>query len=841
MNILADTTPYKECTYIKHQAVTAFITRLKPPSQMQRQHTLAKAHHLLYLDEPNVPHVSKPYFLYIWFCCKKGSSATPQLSHYSYFDGETRQGYEYIVSNKTYWNFTQDYVGPATQIEDLVIHCESLLDTDIYAPYPISLKSLLDRTKLLDKNCVYTLIEGNIALVKSMPKPLERQDDDILSKVKTEQNKLIMTTNKSVVCCDHKKCNVISVRVASHELLVSMISNLLRSNNVKHNKTNHRLVFPAREFNYNQILEWLTRSNTSHSIDHSCQKITIYKLFYDADCHVTNEILDTNECYYDNKGQEIYRLKNERVLVLTVSASIDIEYIKKQVHNIYGNLDHSITEDRVDPMDLPVANIAKLRATNSVIFDSMYCRKAPPEVQPLLIKKSQVQEQVNAGKMVLVYDGRYYTTRDISESSGHNYIGMINRFGDYDPTKPYAPIIRTYKTNHLLSEGFKELKLYLLRNSSNPNKGRISRDDIILPKALQGLYDKDIENPNAVIQYIHSKKIVISNKNKILTAEVPDYIKSIIGVSALRREVAPGRGNRLLEVCDIDTKDFKDYLLANYTRYPDSAELTLASVENDFNNGTLDHRIYGRIIEEYLGKCVLVFSIDHLISYRYSMYSKDLYLPLYLTSAGEYELVVCYSNSMADLDYIVSNLNKIRDMCNDRLVNVIPPGSSYTRRNVDYTKTAIGIVCFITNAIKDLGDYRIIYNIVPEQSLQAMVEEVYDQCIFQEGIVKSSDSEYLDIFVNMRKQTAKITLTMYLILRVLSPFIYRIVAPNKDSNDSLGTVVVLSPVDMSRYYSWYVTLEDVLYPSANAYNVSIEEEVQCIALRREVGYVHTNI
>lgn len=841
MNKIIDTTPYKECSSIKQQAVTAFILGLKPQPQVQKQHTLAKAHHILYSGQSNLPYVSKPYFLYIWFCCKKGSSATPQLSNYNYFDGETREGHEYIVSNKTYWNFTQDYVGPATQTEDLVIHCESWLDSDIYALYPISLKSLLDRAKLLNETCVYTLVEGNVAIIKSVPKPLDQQNDDILSKVKTEQNKLVMTTSKTMVYCDHRKCNVVSVNVESHEFLVSMMSKLLRSSNIKHNKTNHRLVFPAREFNYNQILEWLARCNMSYSVDQSCQKITIYKLFYEMDCHISNEILDTNECYYDNKGQEIYRLKSERVLVLTVSASIDLEYIKKQVHNIYNNLDHNITEDRVDPMDLPVANIAKLRATNSVIFDSMYCRKAPPEVQPLLIKESQVQEHVKAGKMVLVYDGRYYTTKNISESSGHNYIGMINRFGDYDPAKPYNPIIRTYKTNHLVSEGFKELKLYLLRNSSNPNKGRISKQDVILPQALQGLYDKDIENPNAVIQYIHSKKIVISNKNKILTAEVPDYVKSIIGVSALRREVAPGRGNRLLEVCGIDSSEFKDYILANYTKYPDSTELSIHSIETDFSAGTLDHRIYGKLIEEYLGKSVFVFSIDHMISYRYSTYSKDLYLPLYLTSTGEYELVVQYSNNISEFDYAINNLNKIRDMCNARLSNILLPDQSYIRRDVDYIKVAIGIVSFITNSIKELGDYKIIYNIVPESALKDMIEDAYSQCIFQEGIVKSADSEYLDIFVNARKQTAKTSVTLYLILRVLSSFVSMIVAPNKDSNDEHGTAVILSPIDMSRYYSWYVTLEDVLYPSAKAYNVDVNEEVQYVAIHREVGYVHTNM
>lgn len=189
-------------------------------------------------------------------------------------------------------------------------------------------------------------------------------------------------------------------------------------------------------------------------------------------------------------------------------------------------------------MDLGAIDIKTLRATNNIAFNSMYCRKAPPRVQLIVIRSLQIQNELNKGKMILIYEGRYYITKDRDISSRIDYIGIVNKFGNYDSNRPYNLIIRTYKKNHLQSKTFKKLKMYLLRHSSDPNWGYISKDDLLLPKHMEHFYNVKLHNPSADVAVIHTKKTAISNIGKVSSGEVLDYIKTMLGTSSLRVSVS---------------------------------------------------------------------------------------------------------------------------------------------------------------------------------------------------------------------------------------------------------------------------------------------------------------
>ena len=463
-------------------------------------------------------------------------------------------------------------------------------------------------------------------------------------------------------------------------------------------------------------------------------------------------------------------------------------------------------------MDIGVrGDISLLRAVDYTAFDSDYCRKAPPRVQPLVVRECEVEGELLKGKMVLIYDGHYYTTKDATVSNGENYIGMINKFGDYDPSKRYTPLIRTYRKNHLLSRKFKELKAYLLRHSLDANAGYISKEDILLPKSMEYLYHTLLINPSANVVDIHTKKTVITNANKVATGEVPDYVKSLIGTRNVRRYVSVRPGTVLLHCCSIDPEPFADYVCHNLAAVDDTLCIDVDKARSDIISGNVDHRIYGKLLEMYTGLSVLVFTKDGIVPYRSSKLECGSYYVLYF-SEGVYDVISATEENGKPL-----RLDSIRSMVNNLQPVNVPTSYTHRPRDIDYTLTALKLVSYAALTAEELG-YNVAYEVVSEDACRALVEDIYHSCIYFEGILSAKDAKYMEELVKQKRSMVYVCKGVGWLQHIYRGML-RVVEDN---------VIIRSPVNMSSYHKWYLCLEDCLYYSANCYKVSAKEEVQCI-------------
>jgi hypothetical protein len=471
-------------------------------------------------------------------------------------------------------------------------------------------------------------------------------------------------------------------------------------------------------------------------------------------------------------------------------------------------------------MDLDGSNIAKLRATNSALFDNIYCRKAPPPVQPIVIKKSDVQQHVDAGKMVIHLKGNYYTTRDKHRSCGYDYLGLISATG---PFEKYKPILRTYKTNHLESNSHKELKAWVLRHSLDANVGPVSRNDLLLPASMRAFYFTGVVNPDKTIEGIHSKKTVISNADKVHTAEVPDYVKTLLNASSAKRLINRGKGTRLLECCKVDKDMFLSYCVKNYGRYEDMQPLTVEDISTHINTEEVDHRVYGKALEDFIGACVCVFDIDGLVPYRCSNCEKERFVLLYMSESYYDRIVVSkgcdVSKELLHLRTLLNNATRVRYNyeCKDALLE---------ERPVDYTFVYLRLIGYFAQRMLERS-FSVVYVRIPECDCKDIVESVYRKNVYYEGVVRCIGARYSKGTVVVRKRECVIAVTVDMLLSVFERFVQ-----SCESVNDKNTVRVYSPVDMSKYHKWNFLLEDCLYYSPQCYSLGSKEEVQYVQLQQ---------
>jgi hypothetical protein len=783
-----------------------------------KEHVLAKKCYLDFVSS-NDEKVSKSEFLYVWFCVRSKSMLIPRLLLYDFFNDENYPR----LSKMSYWDFTQSYISSSSSalVEDVkvTICYECFFDTDVYTKYPISLRSFLDKLPLEDRKSKIVLVEGRLAIFKCKPKIMNNSDINPSDFTHFEKDTLTAYFKDSSIKVNDKCVNVISKDASSHSKYVEIVKSLVKVSEVVENKCRQAFHIPNREINYDQIVKWLNDKNV-HCNDKEDEWLSVPNIFNGVEMEIHNKRLESNKCY-EAEDAEIYRLRGEKVLTLTGFSDVSKDIIESRLRNIFKELDRNLEEKRVDPMDLDASNIAKLRATNHKLFDSEYCRKAPRDVQPLVIKQSEVSEHLARGKIILIYEGKYYTTQDGTFYANQKFVGMINRFGEYDPRKIYLPIIRTYKKNHLLSEGFKEIKLYLLRFSDNPNRGRISREDILLPKHLERLYDVDIVNPDFKTSQVHSKKTSTAKNTKVVTSEVPDYIKETFRTSNVKRVTIQGIGTKLLECCEVDRLEFLKFATKNLYKYFElSSCKSPEEVEKEILKGTMDHRIYGKMIEDLTEKSLLVFSSSEVVPYRYSKCKKALINLLFVDDEWNYYKMMLPDVETMNKKTLANDVNKVVKMINNCKAENFNKADYYEPRPVDYTRVTISLVSYLIRFFES-QDYEVSVELVSEERCKELVEDVYNEHIYYEGMIKTSDSRYSLKYIETRKQQIRIKLSVHLMNKIFHSLICKLTSKK---------VILYSCVDMTKYAPWNMLLEDCLYYSPRCYHLASDEEVQYVKL-----------
>lgn len=810
---------YKEKDSGVEKTVLEFIATCEKPSTVVRDSALAAYYYGKYVSHAsNSRGISKPYYLYIWLCSREHRSVSVRMSDYKYFSDDTIN-----MGTISYRDFTQMYADPIVDPGTYNIRHSCKLISTIYHNYPISLKSVLDNypvgllsttssiTSAGSKHTC-TLVENQLVITKCAPTLMEHPLAHSSLEVLPDDCTLLISSSNSQIRCDRRYTTIDSTDEKTHSDLVSLMTKLTDSTlPVETNMIQHVFAFPSREINYTQVLRWMIINRIPYSHLSSTQ-VTTGHLITGTKCTVAARTLDRHTCY-DNGRYEVYRLKGDLVLEVTTEGVVDVEVCGKAMLSMCVNITSSSTLSSIpytyqDPLTCDAPNIARLRATNSIVYDGMYCRKAPPQVQPLVIAEDEIQDVLQSGRMILVYEGSYYTTM----SDRHCYIGMINRFGDYDPSKPYVPIIRTYTKNHLLSKKFKEFKAYLLRHSPNPNEGIISSADLLLPQQMAYLYRRPLINPELNVASIHTKKTSVVNSVKVSSGEVPDYVKSMLGTPDVRRVVVAPKGTGLLEACGVSANSLLEYIISHQSTLLDLVSLTIDDMTKHVQEGMLDHRLYGRAIEELTGSCVIVFAVAGIVPYRCTSYEASNCTLLFLSDIGVYDTLII----LGDSNSLQSNVKALRDISNSKHVDIEPYMKIQPSRRIDHIQVMIGLVSYISRyALKD--SMNVVYVVVDEQTCTKLVDQVYKRPIYYEGITKSRNARFAEKLVTTRINNANVEPNIRWICYMLRPLIHL---------ETVHSVHILSPIDMSEYHLWQHSIEDCLYPSVEAYELSDKEEVQ---------------
>jgi hypothetical protein len=802
-----------ELSNVNTRAFSTMLKSLRLPRVAMKDHVRAILTYKLYVNQrlsnSNIPLVSKPCFLYMWLCARVTKSSGVHMRDYSFFG----EGTDINMSRISYRDFTQSFVEDDAEVrysKPPIISHEAQFVSIIHHKYPLSLRYLMDKIPI-DCSTDYSLLsEGNIVYVKSCPSLMSHTSTTERLVKKAEQDNLVSRLGSISLRSDHCTTMLSSEDESEHTRLLKLLSAILPVSEIDNVTQRHVFSFPGREIHYSQIVDWITKRKIQHSKREDSKLITIDNFMDGARYEFSSTTLESHHCYNTDET-EIYRLKGDEVLQVIVYSNKERQHLENIILRVYEELDRSITDTYADVLDLDASDIAKLRATNSQVFDGLYCRRAPPSVQPIVIKESQVEESLAKGKMILRYKGALYTTRDPEVSHLQNYIGMINKFGDYDPSKTYVPIIRTYKTNHLLSKNFKELKAYLLRHSSHPNLGFISKDDIILPPKMQHLYKRRLVNPDPKVTGIHSKKITIANKNKVDTGEVPDHVKSLLGTSHVKRTVQSVKGTGLLEACEMAEETVLVYMVYNRAKYLDMLSLTIDEIRSDVLSGMLDHRLYGKALEDMIGKSLIVFGMDGLIPYRYGKCKHNDYMLLFRSDSGVYDRIVVGRHHQ-----LAYSLENIRSIVNSGTLSHCDRLEIGPNRPVDYTFVYLRLLGYLYTCSLRLG-LKLSYELVPESQLQHIVEAIYLKPIYYEGYVRSGSSKLCEGYVSTRGSYVRTDVTKELLINTLRPMI-------KDVDE----LVVLSPIMLDDYTKWNFLLEDCLYYSAQCCNLNNKQEVLCV-------------
>lgn len=337
----------------------------------------------------------------------------------------------------------------------------------------------------------------------------------------------------------------------------------------------------------------------------------------------------------------------------------------------------------------------------------------------------------------------------------------------------------------------------------------------LLPKDSEYLYTVYIKNPAPKLVGIHTKKTLVASSLKIVTGEVPDHIKSMLGTDKVRRVARSGIGNCLLESCDVNIESMRVYARDNYKKYLDIQPLEIEEIDKNIVVGNMDHRIYGKMIEDFTNYNVIVFDNDGLVPYRYSKCSKENSILLFISKSNTYSRI-----SIENPANIISNIQRLRDIYNLSTLTMKQDIIFSSGRKIDYVLACIKIASYVAVWAKDNQIY-VVCTIIPEDKCKEIVEQVYSNVTYHEGWTRNNNSKYDTRFTKTRRLDSRVLVTPDIILKC----VYGVV-----TNCDTKQVSILCPVDITKYHPFNLTLESCLYESPNCYKLERDEEIQCCRL-----------
>lgn len=758
---------------------------------------------------------AKHVFLYLWLCNSATRAAQVVMARYAWFDTP-----EVPVSRMSYRDFTQRFVEPIVRSGVAHLHYECEFSCSVAHSFPVSMRRLMDTLPLCSDEDMVLHREGNVLRVKRRPKLMDPEGDDAELARHIAPDTLHYRGKDATMHSDTRQTRLTATsRPVYDKLRCVVVREAEAVSRVDPETLLHVFIAARPEVNFDQALEWLRRQGVRHSVSREHRSAVAEDAIPDARCTIVERILASHRCF-DNGEYEVFRLKGSRVLAFEVTSHRERGELEASVQSVLADFDPRVKLAEPELTDADVANIARLRSRNSVLFDSAYCRRAPPRVQPVVIESDEVEAALLKGKMVLRYQGAYYTTKDRDVSGGHDYLGMINRFGDYDPSRPYVPMLRTYRTNHLLSSSFKEFKAYLLRHSPSPHSGMISPEDLLLPSNMAHLYRSPLYNPDPQVAGVHSKKTVITKSLKVQTAEVPDYVKALLGTTLVRRHVHQYQGTGLLEACGVDKRRFTTYVLQRLGEYEDLVTLDESDVRKALESGDMDHRLYGRCIEDFTGYNVLVFGTSEILPYRCSMFEQRRYVLLYTSERGTYDLVTVDTRNKAPVH---ACLERVRDACNSQAVATSLRRERRLLRPVDPVEVLLRVTSWATLWC-EASDVSVVYEVIEEAECQGLADALYATCHMPMGSIARGDpGAYNATLVTTYRSTSRVAMNLSWLASLLRPLVVR-------HDYAPKSIVLRCPVDLSIWHPWRYALEDTMYFSADCYALGDREELCTVEL-----------
>lgn len=773
----------------------------------------------------NYKRVCRRYFLYSYIKYAHIRLTDDDMKLLGYFDEEHEDN---MVTLSRASEFMRHYDKVDIKLRDFDLSVSGYFMSVIYHPYPYLLKSILDRVRcdivqepmLYNPYCV--LHYENFSIVKHIPELLSNRDA-LRKDLTLELDTLNVFYKYSTVLSRDTYTEIKSRDKHSHSIVVSYWEDLLGCMRItERDLFSYTFVLPDGSVDYYQVYTYLQKidNNLQVSVNPQISNVKRYceiSSYRGYRIRVAETVLTSSKTYSDTKNSYCLAAGDTVLTFHIYNNRIYDEHVSEEdARNIVNEiLTYSLCEDFNIPSirsHYTLSNFQRLKITDPTLFGRDYCRFVPPRCQPICVPEEYVQDELDKGKIVIKLRGNYYTSKDAHMSGGYNYIGFINVDSkDSDG----LPIIRTYLKNHLLSPNYKALKNWainvdVVELEDGGKCGKIDKERVLLPKSLSFLYDVILYNPKFVPSEVHTKKTTLNRFEKVVSGELPDYVRTILRDNKARRVVVnKENGNGLLECCNIvDRESFRVYVLSNREKYRDLDGKLATDIEKDIITGYVDHRIYGKCIEDYSGYGIIVFTKDGIIPYRYSDIESDNVVLLYLLPNGIYDKVMMHRNDLP----IYKLVQELKQIHNEK-VNVPDIIESTMRRRVDYTRVYISLVCYLARIMENAG-ITVKYHLIEEDECASICEKIYARNICVEGNFKLLDEVEIDEEYGHYISRHKYTL-FFPSAKLISNYILEGMAYVVDGEED--TVYILSPVDLEGYTLWNYTLEQCLYYSIDCY------------------------
>lgn len=788
------------------ESVRRYIIDFKrKSSHLQQDHLLAHLCYVNYLKTEKRTPIIKPLFLAIWLSSVSSVPENLLLERYTFFDTP-----ELKVTNKTNKELVIQLLGASsTSPRRLIYFVDVTIETMIKHPYPISLQSLLD---LLPMSNAKSRVEARIGSLYCLKEPvnLEEEETQEISDLRLSVGESVCKyyNEDSMAVSTHSYTVVTSSSEHSHYNMLKVYSNLFRLPVVLERRRYIKEVhFPARELSLNSFIKFFSYNQRSAYYGQS--EIYLENFLGTRWCRILQLTLTSSRCYKDG-STEIYRSKGDQVLIIVLEGEEDIVNFVNKLSELTKSWDPPDKGDYPNIYKLGCSNLSKLRTLDPVMFDSKYARIAPPKAQVIPIPKEEIDETLKSGRMVVKYQGNYYTT---TPGSKYKYLGMM-RIPDQELTSN-SYVLRAYSTNHLVSNKGKTIKGYIMKDPkpySGGFKGYIDPEILLLPKSLEKLYRLEIKNPHTAPGLPHTKKLTNPIKNPyVQTGDLPDNVRKLIGdPNAVRKVDIRVNSNGLLESLGLTPEELCNFIRANNILFPDTDPLDLEEVCKLISTRRASHRLIG-VYTRYLTEECLVFDDRGLVPNRRSLYNKGPFVCLYLGPDKVYSKILPGPGKRLDQKLLLS----LAERCNNRSLQTANKVCPYISPPIDYIWTHIKLVSYISRRFTSLG-YEVGYSIVEPAESKNIVLEASKVLVPYEGYHSKTGTDYYvdcEIYRNEVK---------------FSPGVGFLLIHYWMLVKELGQkyIIIKSPVDFTQYHLLNYTLQDSFYQVVVGYRLGKLERLR---------------